>query len=99
MKKALLLLVLPLLLLSCTESAKNGFIMHNVNGYTLNTEGDLVQFDAIAVLDGKVTATGTLEEVESENMGEFDRIDGSGKTLLPGLIDAHTHVMGLGVQE
>ena len=26
------------------------------------------------------------------------RIDGRGKTMLPGLIDAHGHVMGLGFQ-
>ena len=99
MKKAILLLAFPLLLFSCTEPVKDGFIMHNVNGYTINTEGDLVQFSAIAVENGKVAATGTLEEVDSKSTDGFERIDGGGKTLLPGLIDAHTHVMGLGVQE
>ena len=29
----------------------------------------------------------------------FETIDGDGKTVLPGLIDAHAHVMGLGIRE
>lgn len=72
--------------------------MHNVNGYTLNGEGDLVQFEAIAIENGKIVGTGTLDDLESVNTEGFKRVDGGGKTMLPGLIDAHTHVMGLGIQ-
>jgi len=99
MKNTFFLLAITLLLFSCTQPAKDGFILHNVNGYTLNSQGELLQFDAIAVENGLVKATGTLEELETENRESFERMDGGGKTLLPGLTDAHTHVMGLGIQE
>jgi predicted amidohydrolase YtcJ len=99
MKNILLILALAIVLFSCTEPAKDGFILHNVNGYTLDSGGDLIQFEAIAVENGKVTETGTLDELETEDRAGLERLDGEGKTLLPGLIDAHTHVMGLGIQE
>jgi predicted amidohydrolase YtcJ len=99
MKNTFLILVLSLLLFSCSETKKDGFLLHNVNGYTLNADGDLIQFDAMIVENGKVVATGTLEEFDTESTEGLREMDGGGKTLLPGLIDAHTHVMGLGVQE
>ncbi len=99
MKNIFLLLLFTSLLLSCTETVKNGFILHNVNGYTLNSDGNLLQFDAISVENGKVKATGSLDELEAAGTEGLVRIDGGGKTLLPGLIDAHTHVMGLGIRE
>jgi len=73
--------------------------MHNVNGYTIAGDNlELVTFDAIAVQDGKVVSTGPLADLQQEMAG-FNLIDGEGKTLIPGLIDAHVHVMGLGYQQ
>lgn len=99
MKNLFILLLLGLVLLSCEEVTKEGFLLYNVNGYTLNSEGELIQFDAMTVVNGKVTATGSLVDLNDESTESLEQIDGGGKTLLPGLIDAHTHVMGLGVQE
>lgn len=99
MKNAFLFLFVTLLMLACSEAEKDGFLLHNVNGYTLNDAGELIEFDAIAVENGRVKATGTLDELEAEETEGLNRIDGGGKTLLPGLIDAHTHVMGLGIRE
>ncbi len=67
----------------------------NVNGYTL--AGDrLAQFDALAFKDGKVLATGRAADMRSA-YADAQVIDGHGKTLLPGLIDAHGHVVDLGL--
>jgi predicted amidohydrolase YtcJ len=44
--------------------------------------------------DGKVIATGPAELLDDHP--DAVRIDGNGRTLLPGLIDAHAHVYGLG---
>ena len=67
----------------------------NVDGYTLS--GDrLAQFDALAFRDGKVLATGHAADLRSSYAGA-QGIDGHGKTLLPGLIDAHGHVVELGL--
>ena len=70
-------------------------IFENVNGYTF--VGDEVEkFSVLVIEDGKVLEIGDAE-LSGKYSGEI--IDGEGKTMLPGLIDAHGHVMGLGFQE
>lgn len=93
------LLISFLLFNACSNqtSTDNGFIYHSVNGYTLQ-DGELHQFEALAVQGGKVIATGAEDEILN-NHSDFEKIDGNGNTLLPGLIDAHAHIMGLGIQE
>jgi hypothetical protein len=73
-------------------------LFHNVNGYTLRADGSLQRFRAMIVgEDGKVR-----QLYESDDRRRLPRteyiFDGRGRTLIPGLIDAHGHVMGLGMQ-
>ena len=76
--------------------ASAGTMIDNANGYTLDAKGKLVQFQALAFDDsGKLVAVGSKREVAARSKG-FQRIDVQGKTVLPGLIDAHGHVFGLG---
>ncbi|QNA90521.1 amidohydrolase [Massilia sp. Dwa41.01b] len=71
-------------------------VVVNANGYTLNAKGDLVQFAALAFDDqGKITAVGSAAEVRAR-APNARQVDLQGKTVLPGLIDAHGHVFGLG---
>jgi len=73
-------------------------LIDNANGYTLNTKGDLVQFTAIAFDDaGRIIAVGASADVAAK-APQAKRIDMKGRTMLPGLIDAHGHVFGLGQQ-
>lgn len=73
-------------------------LIDNANGYTLNTKGDLVQFTAIAFDDaGRIIAVGASADVAAK-APQAKRIDMGGRTMLPGLIDAHGHVFGLGQQ-
>lgn len=73
-------------------------LIDNANGYTLNTKGDLVQFTALAFDDaGRIIAVGASADVAAR-APQAKRIDMGGRTLLPGLIDAHGHVFGLGQQ-
>ncbi len=73
-------------------------VIDNANGYTLNSKNQLVRFAAMAFDDkGKIIAVGTSAEV-SAKAPKAKRIDMQGKTVLPGLIDAHGHVFGLGEQ-
>ena len=61
--------------------------------------GDIVTIDAVrptaealAVKDGMILAVGDRKTIESENKGPATRlIDLSGKALLPGFLDAHSH--------
>lgn len=71
-------------------------VIENANGYTLNKQGELVQFTALAFDgQGKIVAVGSAADVSAKAPGAR-RVDMGGKTLLPGLIDAHGHVFGLG---
>lgn len=73
-----------------------GTMIDNANGYTLNAKGQLLRFKALAFDDqGKLVAVGSAKEVAAKAKG-YTRIDVQGKTVLPGLIDAHGHVFGLG---
>ncbi|WP_439101432.1 amidohydrolase family protein, partial [Congregibacter sp.] len=81
------LVALPLQLPAAT-------LIHNVHGYTMH-EGERLSFSALEYDKGVVTAIYDEEASASGSRAE-NRIDGQGLTLLPGLIDAHGHVAGLG---
>lgn len=90
---------LPVLLAAAVcavpATAADLFVDH-VNGYTLDAGGKLRRFDAMLVDGGKVVATGTHADLAAR-AGNAQVLDGQGRTLLPGLVDAHAHVMGLGI--
>ncbi len=69
-------------------------LIHNIKGYSFNHKQQLFQFSSIAFEKDKIIA------VSSESLfnqyPEAKRINGKGKALLPGLIDAHGHLLGLG---
>ena len=69
-------------------------LVSNVNGYTL--VADKVQtFSGLVVRDGKVVSL--LQPGQPlPKLAAATTLDGRGATLLPGLIDAHGHVLGLG---
>jgi len=68
------------------------------NGDILTMEGDEPEYvEAVVVKEGKITFTGTLAEAE-EKYTDARRVDLDGKTLLPGFIDAHSHVWITGFQ-
>ncbi|MDJ0794335.1 MAG: amidohydrolase [Woeseiaceae bacterium] len=68
--------------------------LFNVKGYTSTNDG--IQEFSVLVFDanGRVVATGNEELLEGR--AHVSRIDGQGRTVLPGLTDAHAHVTGLG---
>ena len=81
---------------SCQQSSKTT-VINNVKGYTI-ANGELVTFSSIAFENGKVLKTSKHEALDSE-YSSAEVVDGQGDVLIPGLIDAHGHVMGLGFQE
>ncbi|MDP5032568.1 MAG: amidohydrolase [Paraglaciecola sp.] len=86
-------LMLVISLMSCVVSAAPTQIS-NVRGYTLDNDGRLISFSNLIFDGGKVIAIGNHEL--NNKYPEANKIDGQNKVLLPGLIDAHGHVMGLG---
>jgi predicted amidohydrolase YtcJ len=69
-------------------------LVESVQGYTLQHD-QIVQFSGLVFDQGKVVATGDAAALRAK-YPDAKRIDGQGKTLLPGLIDAHGHVFRLG---
>jgi predicted amidohydrolase YtcJ len=94
MNRSLRFYLLALLALVPVAQAAD-LLVSNVNGYTLDSSGKLQHFQALLVDQGKVVATGTTADL-AKRAGDARVIDGHGRTLLPGLIDAHGHVLELG---
>ncbi|PCI82480.1 MAG: amidohydrolase [SAR86 cluster bacterium] len=67
----------------------------NVNGYTLDSNRELQQFTAIQFTDDRVDRLFREDEELPQDVDTL--IDGSGQTLIPGLIDAHGHVLSYGL--
>tara|TARA_R110002167_G_scaffold23052_4_gene82060 strand:+ start:16634 stop:18325 length:1692 start_codon:yes stop_codon:yes gene_type:complete len=89
--KAVLLLaaISPTIVLAKTTLIKN------IQGYTI-TNNALERFTAITFTDDKIDQlyTGADPLPTSKNI---NIIDGQGKTLLPGLIDSHGHILNYGL--
>jgi predicted amidohydrolase YtcJ len=92
-----LTLLSALLLTACAIPALADGLIENVNGITLDNEGKVIRFTGLLIdRQGKVARTVSRGDKLPKELDY--RIDGRGKTMLPGLIDAHGHVMGLGFQ-
>jgi predicted amidohydrolase YtcJ len=72
---------------------KADMILINANIYTL--DNSMYKPDAIIVRENKIFDLGKSEEILSKYKSD-KIIDLKGKTVLPGLIDAHAHMFGLG---
>jgi predicted amidohydrolase YtcJ len=85
--------ILILLLLAGSALAAET-VIHNVTAYTSTATG-LPEFNVLVISeDGRIAATG--DESLLAGFPLAARVDGNGRTLLPGLTDAHAHVYGLG---
>ena len=70
-------------------------LVDNVNGYTLDGHNRVERFTGLVIgTDGRVVRLLGRDD-RRPKQPDF-RLDAGGKTLIPGLIDAHGHVMSLG---
>ena len=92
MTKGVLLLAAALF----ASPASSNTMIYNVNGIQVGPDGKLQRFGGLVIDDqGKVERL--FQRTEDLNQPIEREVDGGGRTLLPGLIDAHGHVMGLGL--
>ena len=71
-------------------------IIINANIYTVDE--DFSKAESFAVNDGKFIAVGTAEEIRKVYTSK-QIIDADERTITPGLIDAHCHFYGLGLNQ
>jgi predicted amidohydrolase YtcJ len=89
------MLLAVLAALFALSAARADVLVDNVNGYNLGADGRFVRFTAMLVGDdGRVQQL--YQKGDKKPRTRF-RFDGKGRTLIPGLIDAHGHVMELGL--
>ena len=80
---------------ACSQQHEtNELVIENINGYTFDNDRQLQRFQTLALQDGKVLATGDATLALAYPNAE--KINGQGKTLIPGITDAHGHVSSLG---
>jgi len=94
MYKPLICISFLLALFSCASKQQVDLIVTNANLYTVNAE--FSSAEAFAVTNGKFVAIGTSEEILKKFQSN-SKLNAQGKTILPGLIDAHCHFYGLGL--
>lgn len=70
-------------------------IFMGCRAYTLDAAN--TRAEAIAVRDGRIAGIGTPEELEHLRGPETRVIDLGGRTVIPGLIDSHAHLVHYGV--
>jgi predicted amidohydrolase YtcJ len=69
-------------------------LVDNVDGVTIDADGKVKRFTALVFdEDGKVVAV--LERGDKRPVADY-RLDGQGRVMIPGMIDAHVHVMDIG---
>jgi predicted amidohydrolase YtcJ len=90
-----LLAAAALLLASTSTASLADTLVRNANGIQVSQDGQLEHFTGILIgNDGKVKR---LLRGEMLKLGGGTKVvDARGRTVLPGLIDAHGHVLGLG---
>ncbi|MBU2033041.1 MAG: amidohydrolase family protein, partial [Alphaproteobacteria bacterium] len=73
-------------------------LIENVDGVRIDEDGRIDRFTALLIDDGgRVKA---VYDREDERPRDIDyQLDGEGRVMLPGMIDAHLHVMGLGLAQ
>lgn len=94
MKKSIRTSLLALAAMAAVHAHAAPTLVESVQGYTLQND-KIASFSGLAFDQGKVLETGDAAELRTK-YPDAKRIDGQGKTLLPGLIDAHGHVFRLG---
>lgn len=68
-----------------------------INGKVLTMDPGNSIAEAVAVRDGRIVAVGTNEQVRQSAPGRTATFDLHGKTMMPGIIDAHGHFPGTGI--
>jgi hypothetical protein len=63
-----------------------------LNGDIRSMAADNAHYEALAVSDGRISALGAAHEIESLAGPQTVVLDTGGRTVLPGFIDAHTHL-------
>ncbi len=94
MKKLIFIISITTIFSCSSEKIKTDLLVKNATIYTVNESFDTAE--AFVVSDGKILEVGLIKNLEAKYDAKTT-FDASGKTIVPGLIDAHAHLLNLGV--
>ena len=90
-------LVVLFVICSCSQERESvDTIVFNANIYTVNNTFE--KAEAFAIKEGKFIDVGSSKEIR-DRYQSTTTINVNGKTIVPGLIDAHCHFLGLGYNQ
>ncbi len=95
MKKLTSLFCMMILFSNCKQQQVD-LIISNANIYTVDK--NFSKASAFAIKNGKFLDIGSTHEITTK-YSALNNIDAGGKTILPGLIDAHCHFYRMGLQQ
>jgi predicted amidohydrolase YtcJ len=75
------------------QKQRADLLIINGNVYTVDAANS--KAEAIAVRGSRIVAVGTTQDIQKQYTSQ-NVIDVEGKTVIPGLIDGHAHMLGLG---
>ena len=93
--KSFFTVILIFILNSCINKTEVDLIVHNSRIYTIDDNNSI--FEAIAIKNKKIIALGKNNQILNKYKTK-SKIDGGGKFIYPGLIDAHCHFLYYGLQ-
>ncbi len=83
---------MSLLLMICASQANSADIVLT-NGQILQVDPAFNTVSAIAIENGEIIATGTDQDISKHINSDTHLVDLKGKTIIPGLIDNHMHLI------
>ena len=95
MKKLTSLFCMMILFSNCKQQQVD-LIISNANIYTVDK--NFSKASAFAIKNGKFLDIGSTHEITTK-YSALNNVDAGGKTILPGLIDAHCHFYRMGLQQ
>ncbi len=94
--KYIFLLFIPFLFFSCNTESGETADMILTNGIIYTVDSSFRVTEAVAIKNGIILATGSSEAMASYKGKTTNEIDLEGKTVIPGFIESHAHLLGIG---
>ena len=94
--RILLVTAILIVLNSCNNKVKVDLIIFNGTIHTLSNANEV---ESIAVKDGLIYDLGSIQKINKYKSENTKIIDLNGSTIIPGFIEGHGHIMGVGYNE
>jgi len=91
---SLFIMILSLLFFACKPGDKATVVIKNAEVYTVNAAQS--KAEAVAITNGNIVFVGSNTDVEKWIGANTEVIDANGSFLMPGIIEGHGHIHGLG---